>query len=360
MRRKGSTSPAGQSQTLGFAIALASSFLSMPAYAQDAAEETPSESEVVKKVEPGDDATDGSLDSTVATEETWDSYAEATIINSAAQDVTMGVRVEDIVEPPTDYQFAAFGKGDPFVPPLYLKEDIVSAVDPIEIPIISPLQRHPIASLVVAGIWENAGSERKALILIPDAAGPVGIVSRKDDPIGINGGRILSIQKESVTVREFRLAPDGTRQYDDKQLVLDRTGMPDEPQVGGSILIRPGASQGEVVGGDGKPLALTTGNPGGNVSGGALGLPAQRGPAQGAAAESARLQSPAATDAAIPVVSPGGNQDVNPAESAAVASPAPAAQPAAAPAAPATPAVSQGGIPSIPPPIDASSSKVIR
>ena len=260
------------------------------------------------EMNPDDEVQDGLQDgegATVATEETWDSYAEATVINSAAQDVTMGVRVEDIVEPPTDYQFAAFGKGDPFVPPLYLKEDIASAVDPIEIPIISPLQRHPIANLVVAGIWENADGTRKALILVPDAASPVGIVSRKDDPIGINGGRILAINKESVTVREFRLAPDGTRQYDDKQLTLDRTGMPEAPQVGGSILIRPGAAQGEVIGVNGKPLALTTDDPGANGPAGgtsrqSAGVP--QAPGQPATAgEAANLQAPAAADAAIPV-----------------------------------------------------------
>ena len=41
--------------------------------------------------------------------ENWDSYSEAGS-GGVAQEITKGVRVEDIVEPPSDYRFAAFGK----------------------------------------------------------------------------------------------------------------------------------------------------------------------------------------------------------------------------------------------------------
>lgn len=178
--------------------------------------------------------------------ETWDSYAAAAALSSAARDVTQGVRVEDIVEPPTEYRFAAFGKSDPFVPPFYQEETPIAVVDPIEIPIISPLQRFPLSSLAVVGIWADGLGVRKALIIAPEQSGPAGIVAKVDDPIGINGGRILAIAPESLTVREFRLSPDGTRKFDDQRMILQPHMMNGTTPVGGTIVIRPGAASGEI------------------------------------------------------------------------------------------------------------------
>ena len=82
--------------------------------------------------------------------DSWDSYTEKPE-ELAADDVTKRIRVEDIVEPPSEYHFAAFGKDDPFVPPLIAQE-----VNSIEVPIISPLQRHPLSAMGLTGVWGGA------------------------------------------------------------------------------------------------------------------------------------------------------------------------------------------------------------
>src|SRR5690606_31519719 len=130
-----------------------------------------------------------------------------------AQEITGGVRVEDIVEPPSEYRYAAFGKPDPFVPPMVVSEDGVDGPGPIEIPIVSPLQLFPIGQLRVVGIWQLSSGERKALIMAPprESQSSQGIIVKNGDPVGQRGGRILAIGDDFLTVREFTLAPDGTR-----------------------------------------------------------------------------------------------------------------------------------------------------
>ena len=90
-------------------------------------------------------------------------------MKSVAQEVTKGLRVEDVVEPPTEYHYAAFGKPDPFVAPMLARESLVasSIVSGLEVPIVSPLQRHEINELSLVGIWQLRSGERKALILTP-------------------------------------------------------------------------------------------------------------------------------------------------------------------------------------------------
>lgn len=184
----------------------------------------------------------------------WDSYSEAGT-GGVAQEITKGVRVEDIVEPPSDYRYAAFGKADPFVPPM-ITTDKPTGPGNLEIPIVSPLQRFEVGTLQLVGVWQLASGERKAMVLTPgDATGGSsagqGIIVKNGDPIGTRGGKILGIGDDFLTVREFMLALDGTRQYEDQQMYMG-TRNPDENP--GKIIFKPGEAKTEVQMGASTPV----------------------------------------------------------------------------------------------------------
>jgi hypothetical protein len=205
--------------------------------------------------------------------ETWESYSDVGG-TSVAQEVTKGIRVEDIVEPPSDYRYAAFGKPDPFVPPLLAADDI-AAPEALEIPILSPLQRCGLNDMATSlvGIWQMPSGERKAMIMVPNACYPpttgngrnpnVGVVIRTGDPIGNRGGKVLGIGRDYLIVREFTLAPDGTRQYDDRQIYLGGQASEEPPA---KLRFQPGSTTPEVIyeqtdravvgGGAGAPTSL--------------------------------------------------------------------------------------------------------
>ncbi len=191
--------------------------------------------------------------------ENWDSYSDVNNQGSMAQEITKGVRVEDIVEPPSDYRYAAFGKPDPFVPPLVTAER-PSGPNSLEIPIVSPLQRFAVRDLRLVGVWQLASGERKAMVMTPSrgaeeggSTAGEGIIIKNGDPIGTHGGKILGIGDDFLTVREFSLAPDGTRQYEDQQMYMGKRNPDDQP---GKIIFRPGAKETEVKieGTNGTPL----------------------------------------------------------------------------------------------------------
>lgn len=174
-------------------------------------------------------------------EETWESYSDVNS-SSVAQEVTKGVRVEDIIEPPSDYRYAAFGKTDPFLPPAVAESPQGGpAAETVEVPILSPLQLHGLAELSLVGIWQLPSGERKAMVLTPggqrEGGSPVGVVIRDGDPIGNKGGKVLAISNEYVVVREFTLSPDGSRLYTDQQLFMARA--PDTER-NGRLVFEPG------------------------------------------------------------------------------------------------------------------------
>jgi Tfp pilus assembly protein PilP len=176
----------------------------------------------------------------------WDSYTDN--MKSVAQEVTKGLRVEDVVEPPTEYHYAAFGKPDPFVAPMLALESVASSsVSGLEVPIVSPLQRHEISALKLVGIWQLRSGERKALILTPsggEGSTDAGIIVRNGDSVGNRAGKILAIGDSFLTVREFRLAADGTRQYEDIQMLM---GAKDPSATPGKIRFTPGQAKTEVI-----------------------------------------------------------------------------------------------------------------
>lgn len=171
----------------------------------------------------------------------WSSSVDSSA-ESTAKEITKGVRVEDIVEPPSEYHYASFGKPDPFVPPLLPPPPVPekgTGPSSLEVPIVSALQRYPIDSLRIVGIWQHSNGDRKALILTPlgSEQDGLGVIVRAGDPIGNRGGKILAIANDFIAVREFFLAPDGIRQYEDRRMLMTIT--PPERQPA-HLLFKPG------------------------------------------------------------------------------------------------------------------------
>ena len=142
--------------------------------------------------------------------EFWESYTGEDTISG--QEVNSGVNVQDIVSASHEYNYASFGKSSPFIPPL-----LSSHLAKLEIPIVSVLQRYFLEQLTVVGIWTLENNARKALVMTSENEGVIVAVG---DPIGNRGGKIISIEPNLVKVREFSLAPDGTRQFEDFDLWL--------------------------------------------------------------------------------------------------------------------------------------------
>ncbi len=190
----------------------------------------------------------------------WDSYNDN--MKSVAQEVTKGLRVEDVVEPPTEYHYAAFGKPDPFVAPMLTRESATAAaISGLEVPIVSPLQRHEIRVLRLVGIWQLKSGERKALILTPqgeEGSNEAGIIVRNGDSVGNRAGKILAIGDSFLTVREFKLAVDGTRQYEDIQMLM---GIRDPSTIPGKIKFTPGEARTEVILEGENPAVPVVGGP---------------------------------------------------------------------------------------------------
>lgn len=181
--------------------------------------------------------------------EAWDSAATRYDQSDPAKAVTNGVRVEDIIEPTIDYRYSSARRKNPFIPEVILtgkaaRQRELSPND-VEIPIVSPLQAFAVARLSVIGVWETDNGIWKALIRTPATQG---IEAKLGDPIGNSGGRLMTINPDSVVVREFSVRSDGTREYRDIPLYMgsDLPAASDE-KVGGRLILRPGASQPEIV-----------------------------------------------------------------------------------------------------------------
>ncbi len=164
-------------------------------------------------------------------------------------EVTQGLRIEDIVDEEQVYEFAGAEKPDPFLAPIGdieeegLAQKDLEVIDADEIPIVSPLQYHDLKSLVVSGVWESETGVWKALIETPDRQG---IIAKAQDPVGNGGGRITAIAPDGVKVREYRLRSDGSQEFFDRVISMARDDGALEQMKGGSIIIKPGAKNTEV------------------------------------------------------------------------------------------------------------------
>lgn len=186
------------------------------------------------------------------TDEEWDSAAKKFDQYDPAVSVTNGIRVEDIIEPSSEYQYSSNRKKNPFLPEIKVTRRAVAqkelSPNDVEIPIINPLQSFAVSQLGVIGVWEGDDHVWKALIETPTNQG---IETKLGDPAGNSGGRIMSITPESVVVREFSIRSDGTREYRDVPLYMGS----DNPRIlnsniGGRLILRPGASAPEIESAD--------------------------------------------------------------------------------------------------------------
>ena len=173
---------------------------------------------------------------------------------SVAVDVSGGARFEVIAEDPSDFHYVGSEKSDPFLPPLITNPEGVKTsgtvlnAQPgsIEIPIVSPLQQYDLNQLNLVGVWQLTTGERKAMILAPANNGGAGqgIIVKVGDPVGNRGGKITSIGEEYVNVREFMLAPDGSRRYLDQKMQMGKKEVDDLPR---KIRFTPGAAHTTLV-----------------------------------------------------------------------------------------------------------------
>jgi Tfp pilus assembly protein PilP len=188
----------------------------------------------------------------------WDSANKRYNDQDASSVVSKTVRVEDIIEPSVDYRYSSARRKNPFIPEIVLSGQMAKqrelSPNDVEIPIVSPLQAFPVSQLSVIGVWETDAHVWKALIGTPATQG---IEATLGDPVGNSGGRIMSITPESVIVREFSVRFDGTREYRDMPLHMGSdlpAEKPADEKVGGRLILRPGATQPEIV----APAALKT------------------------------------------------------------------------------------------------------
>ncbi|MBI2603410.1 MAG: pilus assembly protein PilP [Deltaproteobacteria bacterium] len=130
-----------------------------------------------------------------------------------SREVTTKVEVREIVGLQSDYHYSSMSKPNPFVPPL-----LSTLLAKVELPIVSVLQKYPLWELNVVGVWILRNGERKAMVMTP---GNEGVVVTLGDSIGQRGGKIVEIGEKYATVREFSLASDGTRQFEDFKLWLE-------------------------------------------------------------------------------------------------------------------------------------------
>lgn len=181
------------------------------------------------------------LQEAVLPDESWDSTTKA----KQAQDLSGQVSIEEIVDPPGEYHYAAFGRPNPFLPPrgmstagsaptprvaMSLTGEVTVAGT--EIPVVSPLQTYALDRLELKGIWQLQSGEMRAIVMTPDKEG---IIVKVNDPI--SAGKVLTIGKDFVTVRQYRLRTDGVREFNDERIALggDYTGQPQ-----GAVKLNPG------------------------------------------------------------------------------------------------------------------------
>lgn len=186
------------------------------------------ESEEAKEVLEGVSIDDIKLEESEESEEEWDSS-----YSSKGENITKKVTLEEIVEPVNEYHYAAFDTPNPFVQPnlgfldpinLAVEGEVSEETDAegnkkiikhFEIPIVSLLQKYKLSELLVKGIWELSSGKKRAMIMTPKKEG---IIVKVGDPVAV--GKVMEIEDKVVTVRQYRIRPDGAREFDDVKMYL--------------------------------------------------------------------------------------------------------------------------------------------
>lgn len=164
-----------------------------------------------------------------------------------AADISTAITIEQIIEPPSEYHYAAFGKPNPFMPPVSAAKDgLTVAAVPMsivpsqtvvggaEIPVINPLQYFPLSQLNLKGIWQVSNGEMRAIVMTPRKEG---VIVKVNDPV--SAGKVVAIQRDKMVVRQYKIRADGSREYVDVNVFLGETKV--EPLRAGSVVkLNPG------------------------------------------------------------------------------------------------------------------------
>lgn len=157
------------------------------------------------------------------------SFAEDKNMNASTQsvgvDVTKEVKVQRHRGKEHEYHYSSITKPNPFIPPL-----ISTLMARLELPVESSMQKYSLAEIKLVGIWTLRNTSMRAMMITPNGEG--GVMS-KGSSIGRRGGKITEIDENSITVREFSLSSDGTRQYEDFKVWIEGT----EPKPEEKIII---------------------------------------------------------------------------------------------------------------------------
>jgi Tfp pilus assembly protein PilP len=141
-------------------------------------------------------------------EEDWESTPAKPMV-----DVGRSIKIREIVEPSGEYSYASFGRPDPFMQPeISLDPAMGQGFNPMssELAITSPLQRYPLSDLNIKGVWQLSSGQTRAVVLTPKNEG---VVVQEGDPI--SSGKVLSIKRDQLVARLYRLRSDGVREYED-------------------------------------------------------------------------------------------------------------------------------------------------
>lgn len=147
------------------------------------------------------------------------------------------LKVEEILEPSGDYNYASFGREDPFQEPSgggtfsmnssMQKKDVTG----LSIPIVSPLQAFPLDQLKLKGVWKQSTGESRAVIMTPNKEG---VIVKIGDPV--SAGKVMNIERGVVKVRQYSINGAGIREFKDIEL---KSGKP-KPITTREIQLNPG------------------------------------------------------------------------------------------------------------------------
>lgn len=157
----------------------------------------------------------------------WDNQSQVPKVRADS-----GLRIKDIVEPTSEYTYASFGKADPFSVPMSFAPKTLggtasteigpdgevipaASAESKEITVNSPLQAYPLNLLEVKGVWQTQEGEFRAIIQTPKKEG---VIVKDGDPI--SSGKILTIAKEEIKVRLYKLGVDGVREFTDTEMTF--------------------------------------------------------------------------------------------------------------------------------------------